>query len=120
MIKKRVAQLDKQIDILKALYYEKHEIIYQEIALYKIPSSIFGPTLKVEKFVREYNVRILEIEPEFIVFEKTGTAIETEALLEEFKKYGIFEFVRSGRVAITRPMESLKNYMKRMELNDNF
>jgi acetolactate synthase-1/3 small subunit len=120
MIKKLVAQLDKQIDILKAFYYEKHEIIYQEIALYKIPSSIFGAALKVEKFVREYNVRILEIEPEFIVFEKTGTAIETEALLEEFKKYGIFEFVRSGRVAITRPMESLKNYMKRMELSDNF
>ncbi len=120
MIKKLVAQLDKQIDILKAFYYEKHEIIYQEIALYKIPSSIFGATLKVEKFVREYNVRILEIDPEFIVFEKTGTAIETEALLEEFKKYGIFEFVRSGRVAITRPMESLKNYMKRMELSDNF
>jgi acetolactate synthase-1/3 small subunit len=120
MIKKLVAQLDKQIDILKAFYYEKHEIIYQEIALYKIPSSIFGDSLKVEKFVREYNVRILEIEPEFIVFEKTGTAIETEALLEEFKKYGIFEFVRSGRVAITRPMESLKNYMKRMELSDNF
>ena len=47
-----------------------------------------GATLKVEKFVREYNVRILEIEQEFIVFEKTGTAIETEALLEEFKKYG--------------------------------
>jgi len=120
MVKKLVAQLDKQVDILKAFHYERHEIIYLEIALYKIPISIFNDELRVGKFVREYNVRILEIDPEFIVFEKTGTAIETEALLEEFKKYGIFEFVRSGRVAITRPMESLRNYMKRMELAEKF
>jgi acetolactate synthase-1/3 small subunit len=35
--------------------------------------------------------------------------------LEELKKIGIYEFVRSGRVAIVKPMEQLNTYLKSME-----
>ncbi|MEL7427205.1 MAG: acetolactate synthase small subunit, partial [Bacteroidota bacterium] len=41
MVKKLVAQLDKQIDIIKAFYYEPEETVYQEIALYKVPFAMF-------------------------------------------------------------------------------
>ncbi|MCB9080763.1 MAG: acetolactate synthase small subunit [Lewinellaceae bacterium] len=115
MVEKLVAQLDKQVDVLKAFYYRQEEIVHQEIALYKVPTSIFAGGNTVEKFVRAHNARILEIEPEYIVLEKTGYPEETEALLEEFKKYGIYEFVRSGRVAITRPMERLNNYLRSIQ-----
>jgi len=115
MVQKLVAQLEKQIDVVKAFYYEEDEIVYQEIALYKVPTRVFAHNTKVETLIRKYNARILEIEPEYIVIEKTGHQNETEALLEELKEIGIYEFVRSGRVAIAKPMERLNTYLQSLE-----
>lgn len=115
-VRKLTEQIDKQVDVLKAFYYNNSEIIYQEIALYKVPTEAFYNGDGVEKMIRRHNARILTIEKEYIVIEKTGHQNETEALLIELKKFGIYEFVRSGRVAITKPMERLKNYLKSVEL----
>ncbi|HMQ07245.1 MAG TPA: acetolactate synthase small subunit [Saprospiraceae bacterium] len=111
-VRKLVSQIEKQVDVLKAFYYKNSEIIYQEIALYKVPSEVFFGSDKVERIVRKHNARILNIEPEFIVIEKTGHQSETELLLDELREIGIYEFVRSGRVAITKPMENLNKYLK--------
>lgn len=115
MVIKLVAQLEKQIDVVKAFYYEDDEIIFQEIALYKVPTKVFSHNTKVETLIRKYNARILEIEPEYIVIEKTGHQEETEALLSELQKIGVYEFVRSGRVAITKPMERLNRYLQSLQ-----
>ena len=110
-----VAQIEKQVDVIKAFYYNNEEIIYQEIALYKIPTAAFNGGNKIEQLIRAHNARILEIEKEYIVIEKTGHAHETQALLAELEKIGIYEFVRSGRVAIVKPMEQLNAYLKSIE-----
>jgi acetolactate synthase-1/3 small subunit len=116
MVQKLVAQLDKQVDVLKAFYYTSEDIVYQEIALYKVPFSIFSNGSQVEKLVRSYNARILVIEPEYVVIEKTGYENETEALLKELQTFGdIYGFVRSGRVAIVKPMERLNRYLESLE-----
>lgn len=116
MVRKLVAQLDKQVDVLKAFYYHQDEIVYQEIALYKVPTHIFSNSNRVEELIRSYNARILVIEPEYVVIEKTGHEREIEALFEDLKKIGIYEFVRSGRVAIVKPMERLNSYLKSLEI----
>jgi acetolactate synthase I/III small subunit len=116
MVEKLTAQLEKQVDILKAFYYETDEIVHQEIALYKVPAQHFMQGHKMEQLVRKHNARILEIEPEYIVIEKTGHPDETESLLNELRGMGIYEFVRSGRIAITRPMERLNKYLESLEL----
>lgn len=115
MVEKLVAQIDKQIDVLKAFYYEEDEIVYQEVALYKVPTNSLTQSNKVEKLIRSHNARILEIESEYVVIEKTGHQSETEALLRDLEPTGIFEFARSGRVAIVKPMERLNNYLKSVE-----
>lgn len=116
MVRKLVAQLDKQIDIIKAFYYEPDEIVYQEVALYKVPFSMFSEGTVVERLVRSHNARILVIEPEYVVIEKTGHKQETEDLLNELKEVGgIYGFVRSGRVAIVKPMERLNRYLESLE-----
>ena len=112
MVIKLVAQIEKQIDILKAFYYNNSEIVYQEIALYKVPSRAFMNGGTMESLIRKHNARIIEIETEYIVVEKTGLHEETEALLEEFRIHGVYEFVRSGRVAGVKPMEQLNKYLK--------
>lgn len=114
-VRKLTEQIEKQIDVLKAYYYQNDEIIYQEIALYKVPSSAFFDGERVERLIRKHNARILTIEQAYIVIEKTGHFAETEALLNELKAIGIYEFVRSGRVAVVKAMEPLKNYLKSIE-----
>jgi len=111
MVVKIVAQLDKQVDVLKAFYYDESQIVQQEIALYKVPTEAFNDGDLVERIIRKHNARVLLIEKEFVVIEKTGHERETGDLLEELKQFGILEFVRSGRVAIVKPMEMLNNYL---------
>ena len=115
MVEKLVAQLEKQVDVVKAFYYEPEEIVYQEIALYKVPTQAFHNGTSLEALIRKFNARILEIEPHYIVIEKTGHQEETEALLHELQKTGVYEFVRSGRVAIVKPMERLNTYLRSIE-----
>lgn len=114
-VKHLVKQLEKQIDVLKAFHYESNEIVYQEIALYKVPTKRFMNGRKLERLIRKHNARILDIEEEYTVIEKTGHQKETEALLRDLEKIEIYEFVRSGRVAITRPMEQLNKYLASLE-----
>ncbi len=114
-VKKLVGSLERQIDVIKAFYYEAHEIIHQEIALYKVPASVFEHSSDMERLIRSHNARILRIEPEYVVVEKTGHQDETESLLKDLEKRGIYEFVRSGRVAVPITMEPLNRYLASIE-----
>ncbi len=114
-VRKVVAQLEKQVEVIKAFYYDDSEIIHQELALYKVPTAAFTNGNSLEKLIRKHNARILEIEPEYTVIEKTGHKEETQALLVELEKIGVYEFVRSGRVAVVKPMEMLNTYLKSLE-----
>lgn len=119
MVIKLVAQLDKQVDVLKAFYYTDEEVVHQEIALYKVPISVFSNGSEVERLIRRHNARVLLIEPEFVVIEKTGHEHETTNLLNDLRKFGIYEFVRSGRVAVVKPMEKLNNYLATIQHHQN-
>jgi acetolactate synthase-1/3 small subunit len=105
MMERVVKQIEKRIDVLKSFLYTDDEIIYQEVALYKVPTSNLMAVGNVESILRAHSARILEITPNYIVLEKTGHPHETEALFNELKKYDICQFVRSGRVAITKSIE---------------
>lgn len=112
-IEKVVKQIEKRIDIIKAYFHSDDEIIYQEIALYKVPTTALLHESNLEAIIRHYNARILEITPEYTVLEKTGHIDETQALFEELKRFDIRQFVRSGRVAVTRhPVEFVSNYIE--------
>ena len=115
IVQKLVAQLDKQVEVLKAFYYAEDQIIYQEVALYKVPTSALQNGTSLEGLMRKHHARILAVEPDFVVIEKTGHQNETEALLEELSEIGIYEFVRSGRVAVVKPIEQLNTYLRDQE-----
>ncbi|MBD8487896.1 acetolactate synthase small subunit [Echinicola sp. CAU 1574] len=104
-----VKQTEKIIDVIKSFYYKDDEVVYQEIALYKIPISSLDPGL--EKVIRQYNARIISAEKEFVVIEMTGHKEDTKALLEILKDFSILEFARSGRVAVAKPMGTIEQYL---------
>ena len=115
LVKKVTAQIEKQVEVLKAFFHEDQDIIHQEIALYKLPTQSLFLGGKAEEIVREHHSRILSIESDFTVVEKTGHPCETTALFNALSPYGILEFVRSGSVAITKPMKTLANYLEELE-----
>ena len=85
-IDKVVRQIDKLIDVLKAFVHEDDEVVHQEIALYKIKTTELKSN-NVEQVVRENSAKVLTVDPDFIVIEKTGYKAETQALLENTKKF---------------------------------
>ena len=97
-----VKQVEKRIGVLKSFFYTDDEIIYQEIALYKVPTDKLIEEQDLEKIIRKYNARILEMSRDYTILEKTGHPEETEALFEDLKRHDIRQFVRSGRVAVTK------------------
>lgn len=115
IVKKVTLQLDKQVEVIKAVYHLDSEIIYQEIALFKVPTSILLQGGEAEHIVRSHHARVLSVEPEFTVIEKTGHKEETQNLFDELEPFGILEFVRSGRVAITKPMRTLSSIVNELE-----
>lgn len=115
-MEKVVKQIEKRIDIVKAFLHTDDEIVYQEVALYKVPTPAMLHESNLEAIIRHHNARILEITPEYTVLEKTGHFNETEALFEELKRYDIRQFVRSGRAAVTKsPIEFVSNYLEQQE-----
>ncbi|MEG1574403.1 MAG: acetolactate synthase small subunit [Bacteroidales bacterium] len=102
MVIKVVRQIEKRIDVIRAFYYTEDEIVYQEVALYKISTPRMLELDGIEKFVRKYNARILEVHPAYTIIEKSGHTEETQELFEELNRYGVLQFVRSGRVSITK------------------
>ncbi|MBL7891415.1 MAG: acetolactate synthase small subunit [Bacteroidia bacterium] len=114
-VDKLARQVEKLTEVLKAFVHEDHEVIYQEMALYKMSAKTLSHAAAAE-FVKENNARILVEEPEYIVIEKTGTKEETEKLFHELEKFGVLEFARSGRVVVTKPMKELKTYLNELEI----
>ena len=103
-IEKLARQVEKRIDVLKVFVFTSDEVVQQEIALYKVTRS-----RNVEQLVRRHNVRILEIDDDYIVVEKTGYKSETRELFELLQPYGVQQFVRSGTVAIVKSRRELLN-----------
>lgn len=119
--KKVCGQIEKQVEVMKAFYHTNDELIYQEIALYKVPTEALMESDKIEGLIRKYNARILEVAREYTVIEKTGHKEETQDFFNELNQFGVMQFIRSGRIAITKsPIEKLSVFLKeRDELLSN-
>lgn len=113
-VKKVVAQIEKQIEVIKAYYHRDNETIYQETALFKIPSKLLFEERKIQNVIKEHNAHIVTVTPEYFVIEKTGRRNEVEALHEDLKNFNVMQFVRSGRIAVT------KNKMQISRLIESF
>lgn len=112
-VQKIVQQIEKQVEVLKAFYHTNDEMIYQEVALYKVSTEALTASNQIETLVRKHNARILEITKDYTVIEKTGHNDETQAFFEDLNEFKVLQFIRSGRIAITRsPIERLSEFLK--------
>jgi acetolactate synthase I/III small subunit len=120
MIQKVARQMEKLVDVMKVFVHTSDQIIYQEIALYKVTTKGLMSGNVIDHVVRAHHARILEVSPEYIVIEKTGHKTEITELLGQLEPYGVLQFVRSGRVAITKQVKELNSYLKEMDEANRF
>jgi acetolactate synthase I/III small subunit len=120
-VEKVVKQIEKLVEVLKAFCLAEDEVIHQEIALYKVKTEALTLTNKFESLIRVHNARILELTPTYTVIEKTGHKEETQKLFHELDEFGVLQFTRSGRIAITKSdREHFTAYLKEIDkLKDN-
>ena len=115
VVQKLCRQIEKQVEVLKAYYNTTDEIVWQEMALYKVPTDEIAEKVKVERLLREYGARAVVIRKDYTVFETTGHREETDGLVKVLEPFGLIEFVRSARVAIIKNSKGFHEKLKEFE-----
>ena len=115
VVRKLSRQIEKQIEVLKVYYNTNEDIIWQELALYKVPTDTITEKVLVERLLRENGARAVVIRKDYTVFETTGHREETDKLIEVLQPYGLIEFVRSARVAIIKDSEGFNAKLREFE-----
>lgn len=100
--KKIVGQLEKQIEVIKAYSHTDEETIYQETALFKVASDSLFDERQIQNIIKDSHANIVTVSREYFVIEKTGRRHETEQLYQDLKPYKLMQFVRSGRISVTK------------------
>jgi acetolactate synthase I/III small subunit len=115
VVRKLIRQIEKQVEVLKAYYHTNEQIVWQEMALYKVPTDVIAEKVKVERLLRKYGARVVAIRKDYTVFETTGQREETEKLIEVLAPYGLIEFVRTARIAIIKESNGFHEKLKEFE-----
>ena len=115
VVRKVARQLEKQVEVLKVYFNTNEDVIWQELALYKVPTDIIAEKVSVERLLRQYGARAVVIRTDYTVFETTGHREETDALVTVLQQYGLIEFVRSARIAIIKASDGFHSKIKEFE-----
>lgn len=118
VVRKLVRQIEKQVEVLKAYYNTNDEIVWQELALYKVSTDEIAEKVKVERLLREYGARAVVIRKDYTIFETSGHREETNKLIAVLEPHGLIEFVRSARVAIIKASRGFHEKIKEFEAKD--
>ena len=115
VVRKVCRQIEKQVEVLKVYYNSNEDVIWQEMALYKVPTDQIAEKALVERLLRENGARAVVIRHDYTVFETTGHREETDALIEKLQPFGLIEFVRSARIAIIKDSEGFNRKLREFE-----
>ena len=111
--RKIIGQIEKQIEVIRAFYHTDDEVIYQETALFKISTEhLYDEEIQEKLNFRRAN--IVTITQRYFVIEASGSKDDIDKLYDRLKPFGLMQFVRSGRLAITRPKMAISELLQEM------
>jgi acetolactate synthase-1/3 small subunit len=95
------ANLYKLVPVRRVENLSQRPTISRDLALIKV--SVAGDVrAQVMQLVEVYRARVIDVSPESLVIEATGTEDKIDSLLDVLHPYGVMEMVRTGRVAMAR------------------
>jgi len=95
------AHLYKLIPVRRVDNITRAPSISRDLALIKVAATGEART-HVMQLVDVYRARIVDVSPESLVIETTGTEDKIDSLVEVLKPFGVVEMVRTGRVSMAR------------------
>ena len=111
MIKSIIKQINKQIEVISSFYHTDKETIFLETALYKVKSKSLFDEKHIQKIIKKSQANMVTVSPNYFVIEKTGWRDETEKLYKELEPYGLLQFVRSGRISVSKEPMNISNIL---------
>jgi acetolactate synthase I/III small subunit len=103
-----VKQMSKLIDVVKVNRLEPENIVTRELALIKVSVPDTKSRSDVINCADVFRGRIVDVSPETLTIEITGTPDKIDAFLNLMKTYGIMELARTGITALSRGIRSIR------------
>lgn len=116
-VRKIIGQIEKQVEVIRAYYHTDEEIIYQESAIFKIKSDLLFDERQIQNIIKESNSQIVTVSRDFFVIAKTGRRHEIEEVHEKLEPYGIMQFVRSGRISVSKESMEISKLLREFQEN---
>ncbi len=99
-------QLNKLVNVIKIVELDQSQAVQRELVLVKVRADAESRS-QVTEIVRLFRAKTVDVSPDAVTIEATGSSDKLEAMLRMLEPYGIKELVQSGLVAIGRGARSI-------------
>ena len=99
-------QLNKLVNVIKIVELEASESVQRELLLVKVRADL-STRSSVLEMVQLFRAKVVDVSPEAVTIEATGTRDKIEALVRVLEPFGIRALVQSGMVAVGRGPRSI-------------
>ena len=107
-------QLNKLVNVLKIVELDTDASVQRELLLIKLKSDLTSRS-QVATIVEMFRAHIIDITPDAVTVEATGTSDKLEALVKMLEPFGVREMVQSGMVALGRGPRSITSSSSRAD-----
>lgn len=94
-------QLNKLVNVIKIVEQDEDNSVSRELALIKVRADA-GNRSQVSEAANLFRAKVIDVSPESLTIEATGTPAKLEALLKVLEPFGVREIVQSGLVSLSR------------------
>jgi acetolactate synthase-1/3 small subunit len=95
------ACLEKLVDVLLAENISERSVLERDLALIKVAADQQSRPHLME-LIKVFRGRVVDVAPESLIVEVSGTVDKIDGLLEVLRPYGVLEMARTGRIAMKR------------------
>lgn len=99
-------QLNKLVNVLKIVELGTESSVQRELLLVKVRADVETRSQVLET-VQLFRAKVVDVAPEAVTIEATGSKDKLDALIRVLEPFGIKELVQSGMVAIGRGTRSI-------------
>ena len=95
------ANLYKLVHVIRVENITPQPSVFRDLAMIKVAATEAsrGPIMQL---VDVFRARVVDVSPDSLVIEITGTEDKIDGLVEMLRPYGVLEMARTGRVAMSR------------------
>jgi acetolactate synthase-1/3 small subunit len=99
-------QLNKLVNVIKIVELDPVSAVRRELVLVKVRADSETRS-QITEIVQLFRAKTVDVAPDAVTIEATGSSDKLEAMLRMLEPYGIKELVQSGMVAVGRGARSI-------------